>query len=121
MIECYCADGTQQLAGCPGSSYPPTCEDACCAHGGVGSPDAGSSDGGVGDCGGQECSASQYCHTPCYPLSYSCTDLPAACATTPTCACLQAAGVYEGGVPGGGGCSGGADAGGLFVSSSGGC
>ena len=43
IATCECADGTEQNFGCIG---PPTCGDACCAHGGP-FTDAGLDDGGI--------------------------------------------------------------------------
>jgi hypothetical protein len=75
---------------------------AACACGGADAAptdsgyDAGY-DAGPFACGGMMCTPSQYCVDQAPGIadasdSFTCTNIPAACATTPTCACVKANG-----------------------------
>jgi len=69
-----------------------------CACGGFdAAPTDSGYDAGPFTCGGSSCTAAQYCvdQQPGIPDasdSFSCTNIPAACASTPTCACVKANG-----------------------------
>ncbi len=75
---------------------------AGCACGGLdAAPPADSGyDAGPFSCGGASCTASQYCVDQAPGIadasdSLTCTNLPPACASTPTCACVKANGACQ--------------------------
>ena len=79
-----CSEPEQIVCGCDGNLYRSPC-DANLAH--VDVVNGCETPPGKFRCGTQFCtSGAQYCVR--YLFAYACADLPAACGTTPTCACI---------------------------------